>query len=308
MIDVTLVGTAAAAPLPGRALACAALSCGGRTLLFDCGEGTQNALRNARVSPMSIDVICLTHFHGDHIFGLPGLLQSMALHSRTRPVTLVVPHEDDPCLPALLTLALPLTFALRVVTLPPEGMPLRELIPGFRMDALLSPIVTQHRVPSAGYRFTLLHAGRFLVEKARVLGVPQSLWGRLQRGETVTADGRTITPAEVLGAPRQPLTVVYTGDTRPCDAVRDAARNADLLIMEATYGEDAHEAQAVQYGHSTFSAAALLAAEAGVKRLWLTHYSGMIADPAMYLPNAQAYFPQTVYGCDGLSTTLSYAD
>ena len=308
MIQMTLIGTAAAAPLSDRALSCAALTCQGRTLLFDCGDGTQSALRKARVSMMSIDVICLTHFHGDHIFGLPGLLQSMALHSRTRPVTLVVPHEDDPCLPALMTLSLPLTFDVSVVTLPPEGLPLRSLIPDARADAVLSPIATQHRVPSAGYRFTLSHAGRFLPERARALGVPQKLWGRLQHGECVTVDGRAIAPADVLSEPRQPLRIIYTGDTRPCEAVLEAARDADLLIMEATYGEDAHEAQAVKYGHSTFSATARLAAEAGAKRLWLTHYSGMIADPQAHLPNAQAHFPQVVCGYDGLTATLSFRD
>lgn len=308
MISMTLPGTAAAAPLPGRALACAALTCQGRTLLFDCGDGTQSALRKARVSMMSIDVICLTHFHGDHVFGLPGLLQSMGLHNRTRPLTLVVPNTDDPYLPALMTLAQPLTFTVNVVTLPPEGTPLRCLVPDARTDAVLTPIATQHRVPSAGYRFTLPHAGRFLPERATKLGVPQKLWGRLQHGESVTVDGRVVAPGDVLSAPRHPLTVVYTGDTRPCDAILEAARDADLLVMEATYGEDAHEEQAVEYGHSTFSATALLAAKAGVKRLWLTHYSGMIADPEAFLPNAQAYFPEAVCGYDGLTATLSFRD
>lgn len=306
MIDVTLLGTAAAAPTAERALSCAALTCCGRTLLFDCGDGTQAVLHRLHISLLSIDVICLTHFHGDHVFGLPGLLQTMALHSRTRPVTLVIPQEDEVILPALMTLSQPLPFPLRILVLPEAGLPLRMLIPGVRADAVLSPIPTRHTLPSCGYRFDLRRSGRFLPDRARALGVPQRLWGTLQRGETVTLDGRTVAPEEVTGAPRRGLCVVFTGDTRPCDALREAAQDADLLIMDATYATDAQEPLAARYGHSTFTQAARLAAGAHVRRLWLTHFSGMIDDPQSHLPAAQAIFPAACCGTDGMTLSLSF--
>lgn len=306
MIDVTLLGTAAAAPTADRALSSAVLTCCGRTILFDCGDGTQTALRRLHISLLSIDVICLTHFHGDHVFGLPGLLQTMALHSRTRPVTLVIPQEDGIILPALMTLSQPLPFPLRTLVLPEAGLPLRMLIPGVRADAVLSPISTRHTLPSCGYRFDLRRSGGFLPDRARALDVPQKLWGTLQRGEAVTVDGRTVLPEEVTGAPRRGLSVVFTGDTRPCEALLEAARHADLLIMDATYAEDAQEPLAARYGHSTFAQAARLAAGAHVRRLWLTHFSGMIDDPQSYLPAAQTIFPACECGRDGMTISLSF--
>lgn len=306
MIDVTLIGTAAAAPTPERALSCMALKCSGHTLLFDCGDGTQSALMKAHVSPMSLSAVCLTHFHGDHIFGLPGLLQSMGLHGRTQPLLLITPEEDGNLMQALMTLSDPLPFEVRRVLLPGGGLRLRDAIPSFPAAARLSPIATEHRVPSQGYRFTLERPGRFLAERAEALGVPQPLWKRLQRGESVEADGRLITPQEVLGEARRGLSVIYTGDTRPCQAIVEAARDADLLIMEATYAEDAQEERAVQYGHSTFSAAARLAAAAGARRLWLTHFSAMIDDPERYLPCARVHFPGAVAGQDGMRVTLCF--
>ncbi len=306
MIEFKLIGTAAATPLPARALTSAVLTCSGRSILFDCGDGTQSAARRAHVSLMSIDVICLTHFHGDHIFGIPGLLQSLALHGRTRPVLLIAPEEDGGLLPALITLSSPLPFELRVAYLPEEGLHLHDMIPDFPAGAMLSPVATQHRVPSQGYRFTLSRPGRFLVEKAQSLRVPQRFWSRLQHGESIEVDGRIVAPADVLGEPRRGLSVVFTGDTRPCDAVREAARDADLLVMDATYSEGAQEELAIRYGHSTFAATARLAAEARVRRLWLVHYSAMIDDPATYLPHAQAHFPSAVCGMDGMSATLMF--
>lgn len=306
MIDVTLIGTSAAAPTPERALSCMALKCGGHTLLFDCGDGTQSALMKAHVSPLSLDAVCLTHFHGDHIFGLPGLLQSMGLHGRTQPLLLITPEGDDDLMQALMTLSAPLPFEVRRIPLPEGGLHLRDAISGFPAAARLYPIATEHRVPSLGYRFALERPGRFLTERAEALGVPQPLWKRLQQGESVDAGGRTITPQEVLGEARRGLSVIYTGDTRPCEAIAEAARDADLLIMEATYAEDAQEERAVQYGHSTFSATARLAAAAGVRRLWLTHFSAMIDDPERYLPCARVHFPGAVAGQDGMRITLRF--
>lgn len=306
MIDMTLIGTAALVPTPERALTAATLSCGGHTILFDCGEGTQSAARKAHASIMRVDAICLTHFHGDHIFGLPGYLQTMGSMGRTEPLYVFGPEGLEEMLELILKLCIFLPYELRPVHLPPEGLQLCTVLPGFPAEATLAPIATEHRVPSMGYRFDLRRPGRFMVEKARALNVPQKFWGLLQRGEAVEVEGRQIAPQDVLGEARKGLRVVFTGDTRPCQAVLEAARDADLLVMEATYGENEQLDAALEHGHSTFAATAQLAHEANARRLWLVHYSGMIDNPADYLPNAQAHFPGAVCGEDGMSITLAF--
>ncbi|MBQ7850595.1 MAG: ribonuclease Z [Clostridia bacterium] len=306
MIEMTLIGTGATMPLPERAVTAATLTCGGHTILFDCGEGTQAAARKAKASIMRADAVCLTHYHGDHIFGLPGYLQTMGSLGRTEPLYVFGPEGLEEMLETIMKLCVFLPYELRPVTLPEEGLKLCELLPGFPKDAALYPVATEHRVPSLGYRFELSRPGRFMVEKARALNVPQNCWGKLQHGEAVLVDGREITQADVLGEPRKGLKVVYTGDTTPCPAVTEAARDADLLVMEATYGEDEQYQLALDHGHSTFAETAKLAAEAKAQRLWLVHYSGMISDPTEYLPNAQARFPEAVCGEDGMTITLAF--
>ncbi len=306
MIEMTLIGTAATMPTPERAVTSALLNCAGHTILFDCGEGTQTAARKAHASIMRADAICLTHYHGDHIFGLPGYLQTMGSLGRTEPLYIFGPEGLEDVMDVIMKLCVFLPYELKLMPLPAEGLRLCEVMPGFPAEAMLTPIATQHRVPSQGYRFSLGRPGRFMVEKARALGVPQNCWGKLQHGGTVEVDGRTVTPADVLGEPRKGLSVVFTGDTVPCEAVREAAQDADLLVMEATYGENEQEELAIEHGHSTFSGTAKLAAEANVRNLWLVHYSGMILEPQEYLPNAQAHFPAAICGEDGMTMTLAF--
>ena len=306
MIDITLIGTAALLPLPERALAAAHLACGGHSILFDCGEGTQTAARRAGVSLMKTDMIALTHYHGDHVFGIPGLLQTMFSMGRTQPLYITGPEGLRQALAPILHLAGGIGFEVRFVDLPPEGLSLAELMHGWPFEAVLTPFPTAHRVPSQGYAFTLGRAGKFLPERARALGVPVTLWGLLQKGRTVQTDGATVRPEQVMGPARKGLKFVFTGDTAPCDTLTDAAAGADLLICEATYGENEQAAQAAEYGHMTFAGAAQAAKAAGVKRLWLTHYSQMIEDPQAYLANAAEIFENTVCGRDGLSLTLRF--
>lgn len=306
MVDVTLIGTGALQPLPGRALASAVITCGGRVLLLDCGEGTQAAARRAGVSLMKIDAIALTHYHGDHTFGLPGLWQSMAMAGRTEPVYLFGPAGLGEAMKPFGMLCPRLPFELRLVMPAPEGIALGSLIPGWPETAVLTPFPTRHRVPSQGYRFDLRRAGRFLPERARALGVPVEKWKVLQRGEPVTVGERTVMPEQVMSAPRRGISVVYTGDTSPCESAALAAEDADILIGEATYGEAAQEAQALEHGHMTFVQAAQLAHRAGAHELWLTHYSPMVEEPEAYLAGAQAVFPRTVCGQDGMRRTLRF--
>ena len=306
MIEMTMIGTGALQPLPERALACAALTMAGRTMLFDCGEGTQSAAKKAGVSLMKIDVIALTHYHGDHTYGLPGLLQSMGMAGRTEPVVILGPKGLEEEMKPFMMLCPYLPYELKLIEFTGKDRSLSELVPGWAADAALTVFDTVHRVSSQGYRFDLKRPGKFMPLKAKELGVPVTAWKLLQRGESVQVGDVTVTPDQVMGAPRRGISVVFTGDTAKCDTVTEAAKDADLLICEATYGENEQEELAAEHGHMTFSQAARLACEAGVRKLWMTHYSPMVGDPHEYEQNAVSVFANARCGEDGMKETLTF--
>ena len=306
MIDITLLGTAALAPIPERALTAATLVCAGHAILFDCGEGTQTAARRAGVSLMKADIIALTHYHGDHIFGLPGLLQTLNVMGRTEPLYITGPEGLEPALAPILALTGRTAYEIRPLPFPAAGLRPAELVPGWPAGAKLDAFPTEHRVASQGYGFTLSRAGKFLPQRAGELGVPANLWGRLQKGECVRVGDVLVTPDMVLGAPRRGLKFVFSGDTALCDRLVEAAREADLLICEATYGENDQARLAADHGHMNFAQAAQVAVRAGARRLWLSHFSQMIEDPQSYLENATAIFPGAECGEDGKAVTLRF--
>ncbi len=307
MIDITLIGTAALMPIPERALTAVFLSCGGHSILFDCGEGTQSAARKEGISLMRTDIIALTHYHGDHIFGLPGLLQTMTNTERVEPLYIIGPAGLEEAMKPILKLAYLTPYEIRLLEIPAEGLRLAELIPGWAYEAKLSAFKTEHRVSSQGYIFTLGRAGKFQPENAQALGVPVNQWGLLQKGQSVQVGDEIILPEQVLGEPRKGLKFVFTGDTAMCETLTAAAEGADLLICEATYGVIEQAPHAVEHGrHMIFAQAAEVAKAAGVKELWLAHYSQMIVDPNQYLPNATAIFPNTICGRDGMTKTLKF--
>lgn len=296
MVTVTLVGCGGTQPLPERALSALAITAGGGTVLIDCGEGTQAACRRHGVNLYRIDAVLLTHYHGDHIFGLPGLWQTMAGLGRTAPLLMAGPPGLGALLHAFLAVAGPLPFDLRAVEL--DGCRgTFEVAPG-RIEAF--PL--KHRVDCCGYAYLLPRAGKFDPDRAKAAGIPLAYWSRLQNGETI---GR-FTPDLVLGPPRRGLKIVYGADSRPCAALEQAAHDADLLCMDATYADDADAPKAKLYGHSTCHQAGELAARAGVRRLWLTHYSAAVTDPEAGLAAAQSVFPAAVAGYDGLRTDLFF--
>lgn len=301
MLEVTLVGSGATMPLPGRATAVGAVKYNGRIILFDCGEGTQVAARKAGVSLVRIDAICFTHYHGDHIFGLPGLLQTMASQGRTEPVMIVGPDSGyEQIIGLLLALAGTLPF---MIVKKPLGEEKVALWDGLYLESF--PL--NHRVACNGYRLQLPRAGRFLPEQARALGVPQTLWGSLQKGNAVVNQaGEKIFPQQVLGSPRTGLTVVYATDTAPCKTLIQYAKNADLLICDATYATEEDADKAELYGHSTFTQCGKMAAQANVKRLWLTHFGGALANPMEQLPVAQVYYSAAEIGFDGKNIQLNF--
>ncbi|MBQ7699415.1 MAG: ribonuclease Z [Clostridia bacterium] len=308
MIDITLLGTSSMMPLPERALTSVFLSCDGHSILFDCGEGTQTAARKAGVSLMKTDMIALTHYHGDHIFGLPGLLQTMHSMGRAEPLYITGPEGLTDALRPLLTLAGTLAFEIITVLIPDGGLELDTVLKGFKHGAKLAVFKTEHRVASRGYVFTLSRPGRFMPEKAQALGVPETQFKLLQRGQSVEVDGKTVFPGQVLGAPRKGLKFVFSGDTAYCDTLTEAAKDADLAVFDATYAEDEQADIAYEHGHMNFRLAAEAASKANVKQLWLAHYSQMIKDPLEYIENAKKVFENTVCGCDGMKETLLFEE
>lgn len=306
MIDITLLGTSALIPLPERALTAMLLACGGHSILFDCGEGTQSAARKAGANPLKVDMIALTHYHGDHIFGMPGLLQTMCSMGRTETLYITGPEGLKTELEPILKLVGWTSYEIMLIEMPAEGLPLSQLVNGWPDGAKLSAFPTEHRVPSQGYCFTLSRAGKFMPQKARELGLPTNVWGLLQKGQSVQVGDKTILPAQVMGEARKGLKVVFSGDTAMCESLTCAAKDADLLISEATYGENEQAQLAAEHGHMNFAQAAQTAAAADVKELWLSHYSQMIEDPHLYLANATSIFANTKCGQDGMQATLQF--
>lgn len=299
MVQVTLLGSGATRPLPHRALAALWLQVGGRGLLFDCGEGTQVSAQRFGASLYKLDTLLLTHYHGDHLFGLPGLLQSMAALGRTEPVTVAGPPGLDGVLDAVLTLAGPLPFALCRHTF---GDCRGSL--ALPSGTVVTAFPARHRVPCCSYLYTLPRAGRFDPDKAKALGIPVAWWRSLQAGQP--AGG--FTPDQVLGPARRGLRLLYATDTEPTAELAEQARGADLLCMDATYADDADAPKARLYGHATCAEAGALAAEAGVRRLWLTHYSAAVTDPEAGLAAARRQFPAAEAGFDGKTLTLTFDD
>jgi ribonuclease Z len=304
MLSVTLLGTGAACPSVERNVAALALAREGETLLFDCGEGTQRQMMRYGAS-FAFREIFFTHYHADHMLGVTGLLRTMGLQDRTLPLTLYGPRGAERILGAAISLGIERNrFPVEI----------REIAAGDRLSREEYDIVvfpTDHRADTVGYALAEhTRLGRFNPDRARELGVPEGpLWGRLHKGETVELpDGRRVSPADLVGAPRQGRIVVYTGDTRPTLTVVEAARGADLLIHDSTFGEEERE-RAGETGHSTAAQAAEVAREAGVRRLVLTHISPRYTREAPeLLAEAKAVFPESVVARDGLTVDVPFAD
>lgn len=302
MLDVCLLGCGGMMPLPYRWLTALMVRYNGSSLLIDCGEGTQVAIKEKGWSFKPIDVICFTHYHGDHISGLPGLLLTMGNANRTEPLTLIGPKGLEKVVSALRIIApeLPFPILYKEIT----ELEQEFVIGGYRLRAFR----VRHNVTCYGYSLMLDRAGRFDVERAQNAQIPKVLWKILQRGDSVEHDGMLYTPDMVLGEPRKGLKLTYTTDTRPTDSILQNAKGSDLFICEGMYGEKEKEAKAIEYKHMTFYEAARLAKDAGVGELWLTHYSPSLNRAEVYMDEVREIFPNAKAGRDGMSVELMFAE
>ncbi|MBQ9120418.1 MAG: ribonuclease Z [Lachnospiraceae bacterium] len=300
MLDVCLLGTSGMMPLPGRWLTALMTRLNGSSLLIDCGEGTQIAIRERGWSFHDIDIICFTHYHGDHISGLPGLLLSMGNAERKEPLTLIGPKGLERVVSALRVIAPELPFELKFIEITEPKQTIEcgpYIIETFRVN---------HNVVCYGYTLLVKRAGRFMPEKANENQVPRELWSRLQKGAVLEKDGITYTPDMILGPERKGIKLTYCTDTRPVSAIVQAAEEADLFICEGMYGEKGKENKAVEHKHMTFYEAAELAKAARVKEMWLTHYSPSLTRPEEFMSDTRSIFKNAFPGKDKKSITLEF--
>lgn len=300
MLDICLLGTGGMMPLPYRWLTAMMARCEGSNLLIDCGEGTQIALKEKGWSPKPIDIICFTHYHADHISGLPGLLLTMGNAERTEPLTLIGPKGLQRVVGALRTIAPELPFELKFIELSEN----REQI--IKEPYVIDAYRVNHNVVCYGYSISIPRAGRFDVDRAKEAQIPQKYWSRLQKGETLKDGDYVLTPDMVLGPERRGLKVTYCTDTRPVPVIAEYAADADLFICEGMYGEEGKEAKAREYRHMTFYEAAGLAKSAQPKQMWLTHYSPSLTRPEEFMDKVKAIFPRAKAARDAWTIELEF--
>ena len=301
MLDVCLLGSGGMMPLPYRWLTSLMVRYNGSSLLIDCGEGTQIAIKEKGWSFKPIDVICFTHYHGDHISGLPGLLLTMGNAERTEPLTLIGPKGLERVVNALRVIApeLPFSIIYKEINGNEETF---ELADGYRLKAFR----VNHGILCYGYTLELDRAGKFQLQKAMEQEIPKQYWSRLQKGETITDEQAVYTPDMVLGPPRKGIKLTYCTDTRPVPAIVENASGSDLFICEGMYGEKDKDAKAREHKHMTFYEAAKLARDAQVGEMWLTHYSPSLTRPEEYMDDVRKIFPAAKAGKDRKSVELDF--
>jgi len=302
MLDVCLLGTGGMMPLPYRWLTSLMMRYNGSSILIDCGEGTQIAMREKGWSPNPIDVICFTHYHADHISGLPGMLLNMGNADRTEPLLLIGPKGIERVVNALRVIAPELPFELKFMEITePEQV---FEFDGYRLRAFR----VNHSMVCYGYTMEIDRQGRFDKDRAEAAGIPMKLWSKLQKGEIIEENGVTYTPDMVLGEARKGLKVTYCTDTRPTESLTKAAVGSDLLILEGMYGDPEEAEKARQKKHMTMQEAAQIAADVNATELWLTHYSPSMNWPDNYRDAVKAIFPNAHISKDGRSAELNFED
>lgn len=300
MLDVCVLGCSGMQPLPNRHLASAMFRYDGKSILIDCGEGTQVAIKKKGWSFKTISVICLTHYHTDHIGGLAGLLASMNNSEKTDELTIIGPVGIEKVVNAALVMAPKLLFPVKIirVTEPVQSIDIIGLE--------LNMFVVDHNVPCYGYSLSISRNGKFNNELAEKYCVPEEVWNEVQQKGFATLNGKVYLRDMILGEGRKGIKVTYCTDTRPTDSIVDGAKGSDLFICEGMYGTEEDYTNAIRNKHMLFREAAELARLADVKEMWLTHFSPSLVNPKAHLNEATAIFSNTKISKCGMSITLGY--
>jgi ribonuclease Z len=302
MLDVCLLGCGGSMPVPSRSLTSLLLSFNGRKILIDCGEGTQVSIKILGAGFKKIDTICFTHYHADHVIGLPGLLLTIANSGRCEPLNIIGPRGLKYIINGLLVVAPNLPYDLNLIEIEQRNF---EINFG---DIKINTIEQEHTVPCIGYSIEVLRKRKFDIEKAIKNNVPKNIWSRLQANESAEEGGIHFVPDMVLGDRRKGIKVSYATDTRPISGLIDFIKASDLFVCEGMYGANEEIEKAMQNKHMIFKEAAELAKEGEVKELWLTHFSPSLTDPNGYVKNAQDIFHNVKIGEDRLFKNFNYED
>lgn len=302
MLRIIFLGTGGSLPTRNRNPSAVIVNLKGELLLFDCGEGTQQQMMRAKTGMMSLSSIFVSHFHADHFLGIPGLIQTMSFLGRKEPLTIYGPEGTREFTEFFKILGYcNLKYEVRGVELSPG-----DIVEG--KDYIVRALRTEHSIPSLGYALIENpRPGRFNRERAVELGVPPGpLFAKLQKGNPVEVNGKLVKPEEVVGALRPGRTVIYTGDTRPCEAVLEASRDADLLIHDGSFADEMAD-WAKESMHSTAGEVAALAKEAGVRKLVLTHVSSRYTDDVgPILKDSKKVFENVIVAEDLMELEVPY--
>lgn len=312
MLDIALLGTGGGMPMPNRYLSASLINYRGRKILIDCGEGTQVSMRLLGWGFKSIDVICITHGHGDHIVGLPGLLATIGNSGRREAVTIVGPKGIEEIVNGLRVIAKYLPYEVNIIENPKlinlkvnkDNMAISK--EDEVSDIIIKTLEVDHSAECLAYSFLIKRQAKFDIEKAKENNVPKNLWNILQKGEKLEVEGKVYTPNMVLGENRKGIKLSYVTDTRPIDSIKEFIKGSDLFICEGTYGSDEDIEKAIKNKHMTFREAATLARDGKVRELLLTHFSPAIIEPESFINNARSIFSNSVVGFDRLVKELNF--
>ena len=305
MIDLTLLGCGGNVPMPNRFLSSLFINYKGSKILIDCGEGTQVAMKKYNCGFKNIDLILITHLHGDHIIGLIGLLQTMGNSGKTDDLTIVGPIGIIDAIKAIKVLVEYLPYKVNIIENPKQTFSLEHDI---LKDIDISTLNLDHSTECIGYSLYFKRKPKFDREKAILNQVPQNLWKKLQENSSAIYKDKTYYADMVLGENRRGIKLSFITDTRPTFEIPEFIYESDLFICEGMYGDDLDISKAVKNKHMTFRESASLANAGNVDKLLLTHFSPSIENPKDFIQNATNLFEDTIIGEDGLTLKLSYTD